>query len=73
MTVFFLEKGLRAYSRASIDFGRNVSHKGLIHSLHSFLVVCSFMQVERTRAQAGGDGSGAMLVLGKGSRSALGS
>lgn len=73
MSVFFLEKCLRAYSRASIDFGRNVSDKGLIHRLHSFLVVCSFMQVEQTRAQAGRDGSGAMLVLGKGSTSPLGS
>lgn len=54
MAVFFLDKCLRAYSRASIDIGRNVSDKGLIHGLCSFLVVCSFMRVEQTRAQAGG-------------------
>lgn len=71
MAVFFLEKCLRAYSRASIDIGRNVSDKGLIHGLYSLLVVCSFMQVEQTMAQAGGDGAGTALMQGKGSTCAV--
>ncbi|MBF8780375.1 hypothetical protein IV505_11645 [Pseudomonas fulva] len=57
MAVFFLEICLRAYCRTSGDIGRNVSDKGLIHWLYSFLVVCSFMQVEQTLAQASEDGA----------------
>lgn len=61
MAGFFLEFCLRAHISTSGDIGHNVSDKGLIHWLYSFLVVCSFMPVEHTRAQAGGDGSNCQL------------